>query len=71
MSNEHQTKRKGLSLSVILFFVFAILIIGAFLIVALVKSCSTDEEIKKEEQNIENNITLREIPAPEIQLSIS
>ena len=68
MNNEHNPRRRGLSLPVVLFFVFAILVIGAFLIVGLVKSCSSDEEQKREETVLEQNYAQDDAEEPTIQL---
>lgn len=49
MSDNNQ-KRSSLSKPVVLFFVFAVLCVAAFLIVILVKSCDADHEEKIIEQ---------------------
>ena len=50
MSEETQEKRGGCNRRVVLFFIFAILIVAAFLIVGLVKTCQADHEADQIEQ---------------------
>lgn len=44
MEKEEKKEKKGLSKNVILFFVFAVVIVAAFLIVGLVNTCTTEHE---------------------------
>lgn len=56
MSAQEMENRRGCNKNVILFFVFAICIIAAFLIIGLVKTCNAEHEEDneiKEEQVIE------------------
>lgn len=48
MSEQNKGRKSTLKPSVVAFFVFAILIVGAFLIVGLVKTCSADHEAETE-----------------------
>ena len=50
MSANQNEKRKGLKSPVTVFFIVAILCVVAFLIVALVNTCSTDHQIDKQQQ---------------------
>ena len=63
MDNNSTPKRRGLSMPVIVFFVFAIAIVGAFLIVGLCKSCSSDEEQRHEDNIIEQNYAQSQSPS--------
>lgn len=49
--SENNQRRRGCSRPVVIFFVFAILIVAAFLIVGLVNTCSAshDEELPQEQ----------------------
>ena len=49
MSAQELENRKGCNRRVILFFVFAIACIAAFLIIGLVKTCSSDHVDKEKE----------------------
>lgn len=52
----NETERKGCSRKpVVVFLLFAVIIVAAFLIIGLVRTCS-DEHEQKEEAAIENNI---------------
>ena len=53
MSAQELENRRGCNRRVVLFFVFAILCVAAFLIIGLVKTCSTEHEEKELEQQIE------------------
>ncbi|MCH5231124.1 MAG: hypothetical protein J1F43_04945 [Muribaculaceae bacterium] len=53
MSAQELEKRKGCNKSVVLFFVFAIICVAAFLIVGLVKTCDADHEDKELEKEIQ------------------
>lgn len=46
MSVNNQGRKSSLSKPVVLFFIFAVLCVAAFLIVLLVKSCDADHEEK-------------------------
>ena len=50
--NNMQKKKKGLKSPITLFFLFAIACVIAFLIVALVKTCTADHEEEKYENEI-------------------
>ena len=63
MSENNREERKGLDKRIVLFFVFAVLCVAAFLIVILVKSCEADHEEKVEEQ-IMQEVSM--IPSSEI-----
>lgn len=57
MSENNRKQRGGLlGKPVVLFFVFAVLCVAAFLIVILVKSCDADHEEKIEEQQLQEEI---------------
>lgn len=53
MSAQEFENRKGCNRRVILFFVFAILVVAAFFIVGLVRTCSTEHEEKEAEKRTE------------------
>lgn len=55
MSKNNQERKSSLSKPVVLFFVFAVLCVVAFLIVILVKSCDADHEDKILEEQIQQN----------------
>ena len=44
MSQEEQEKRSGCSRPVVTFFIIAVAIVAAFLIIGLVRTCDTDHE---------------------------
>ena len=50
MSAQELENRKGCNRRVVLFFVFAILCVAAFLIIGLVKTCNADHEEKVESE---------------------
>lgn len=50
MSAQELEKRKGCNKRVVLFFIFAVLCVAAFLIVGLVKTCNAEHEEKLENQ---------------------
>ena len=54
--SDNREKRGGLDKRIVLFFVFAVMCVAAFLIVILVKSCEADHEEKVEEQQIEQEM---------------
>ena len=56
MSENNRERRGGLDKRIVLFFVFAILCVAAFLIVILVKSCEADHEEKVEQQIIQDDL---------------
>lgn len=57
MSEGNNERRRTLDKRIVLFFVFAIACVAAFLIVILVKSCDADHEADKEEEVLlENNL---------------
>ena len=59
MSENNRKQRGGvLGKPVVLFFVFAVLCVVAFLIVILVKSCDADNEEKVEEQIMQEDVVL-------------
>ena len=53
MSQRENENRRGLNKNIVLFFVFAILCVAAFLIVLLVKSCDADHEEKVIDQELQ------------------
>ena len=56
MSTNNRERKSSLDKRVILFFVFAVCCVAAFLIVILVKSCDADHEEKIEEQIQQENL---------------
>ena len=58
MSENNREQRRGLDKRVVLFFVFAVLCVAAFLIVILVKSCEADHEEKVDEQQLMEEVTM-------------
>ena len=50
MSENNNERKSGLDKRIVLFFVFAVLCVAAFLIVILVKSCDADHEEKEYEE---------------------
>ena len=60
MSAQDLEKRKGCNRRVIMFFVFAIACVAAFLIIGLVKTCNADHEEK-----IENEIQQEQLQLPQ------
>ena len=56
MSENNRERRGGLDKRIVLFFVFAILCVAAFLIVILVKSCEADHEEKVEQEIIQDDL---------------
>lgn len=50
MSAQELQNRKGCNRRVVLFFVFAILCVAAFLIIGLVRTCEADHEDKEIEE---------------------
>lgn len=56
MSENNRERKSGLDKRVVLFFVFAIVVVAAFLIVGLVKTCSADHEEQKEEQVLQEEL---------------
>ena len=57
MSDNNRGNRKGLDKRIVLFFVFAVLCVAAFLIVMLVKSCDAYHE----EENMDKEMQQEEI----------
>lgn len=55
MSAQEQ-KRKGLNRRVVMFFVFAIACVAAFLIVGLVRTCNAEHEEKQEEKVLQEEL---------------
>ncbi|MCH5238814.1 MAG: hypothetical protein J1F38_01185 [Muribaculaceae bacterium] len=53
MSVQEKENKRGCNKRVVLFFVFAILCVAAFLIVGLVKTCKADHEDKELEKEIQ------------------
>lgn len=56
MNNQENEKKSGCNRRVLTFFLFAIAIVAAFLIVGLVKTCDADHETETEQivqQNVE------------------
>ena len=64
MSDNNRERKSGLDKRIVLFFVFAVLCVAAFLIVILVKSCDADHEEKIEEQQIQDEVVM--IPQTEV-----
>ena len=62
MSVKEQGKKSGLNKSVVWFFVFAIAIVAAFLIVGLVKTCTAEHEEDQLEKEIMQENALGYIP---------
>lgn len=59
MSKKENSNRRGLSSPVVVFFIFAVLCVAAFLIVMLVKSCEADhavDELEKANEQIQEQI---------------
>lgn len=50
MSENNKERKSSLDKRIVWFFVFAILCVAAFLIVVLVRTCTTEHEEKEEEQ---------------------
>lgn len=50
MSENNKERKSSLDKRIVWFFVFAILCVAAFLIVGLVRTCTTEHEEKEEEQ---------------------
>lgn len=50
MSQQELANRKGCNKRVLLFFVFAIACVAAFLIIGLVRTCDTDHEEKNQSE---------------------
>lgn len=70
MSEQELEKRKGCNKPVVLFFVFAIVIVAALFIIGIVTTCSTEHEEKVEEQtNIGMVTTINEANTPTIFIS--
>lgn len=63
MSAQELENRKGCNRRVILFFVFAVAVVAAFLIIGLVKTCSTDHEEKEIEKQIEEEQVMNYLPS--------
>lgn len=69
MSAQENEKRKGCSRPVIMFFIFAVAIVIAFLIVGLVKTCNAEHEEDRIEQQIEEENSLgMSVPVASFQL---
>ena len=60
MSENNRERKGGLNKRIVLFFVFAIACIAAFLIVLLVKTCEADHEEKMEEEAIEQQFGMNQ-----------
>lgn len=56
MSAQELENRKGCNRRVILFFVFAISCVAAFLIIGLVKTCNAEHENKEATENMQQEI---------------
>ena len=52
MSAQELENRKGCNRRVVMFFIFAVLCIAAFLIIGLVKTCKADHEEKEMEEQV-------------------
>ena len=64
MSEQEQTKKSGCSRPVVTFFIIAILIVAAFFIVGLVRTCDSDHEKEAvETQQVEQTLQ-QEAEAP-------
>ena len=70
MSKEKEN-RKGLDKRVVLFFVFAILVVAAFLIIGLVKTCTAEHEEKEAEKAIQEQFELGMLPQQDSSLTIA
>ena len=58
MSAKDVEKRSGLSRAVIWFFVFAIAVVAAFLIIGLVRTCEAEHEEKEVEKALQEEVTM-------------
>lgn len=68
MSENNRQRKGGLDKRIVLFFVFAVACVVAFLIVILVKSCDADHEEKVDQELLQNEVVM--VPqASSIQLS--
>lgn len=56
--SDNRERKGGLDKRIVLFFVFAVLCVAAFLIVILVKSCDADHEEKIEEQQLQEEVVM-------------
>ncbi|MCH5222446.1 MAG: hypothetical protein J1E82_00260 [Muribaculaceae bacterium] len=52
MSQQEQEKRSGCSKPVVTFFIIAIAIVAAFLIIGLVRTCDTDHQDNAEQTEV-------------------
>ena len=57
MSKNNNERKGGLDKRIVLFFVFAVLCVAAFLVVILVKSCDADHE-EKEYEEIQQEVVM-------------
>ena len=67
MSSQELENRKGCNRRVIMFFVFAIACVAAFLIIGLVKTCKADHE-EKEMEEVQQEEIVMATPAPDHQV---
>lgn len=49
---QEETQRKGCSKPTVVFFIIAVLIVAAFLIVGLVKTCDSDRQEGEQVENV-------------------
>lgn len=56
MSAQEFENRKGCNKRVVLFFVFAVACVAAFLIIGLVKTCTADHEEKENEELFQDEV---------------
>lgn len=67
MSAQELEKRKGCNRRVVIFFVFAVLCVAAFLIVGLVKTCNAEHE-EKVDETIEQQELGMSVQSEDLQL---
>ena len=58
MSEEKLENRKGCNRRVVMFFIFAVLCVAAFLIIGLVKTCNAEHEEREEEKVMEEEVVM-------------
>lgn len=68
MSEKNQERKSTLGKPVVLFFIFAVLCVAAFLIVMLVKSCDADHEEDAIEQEIQQEEVVMANPAESVMM---
>lgn len=68
MSGNNKEQRQGINKRVLLFFLFAVMCVAAFLIVILVKSCEADHEEKVEDQLLQEEVSMNSPSIETIQM---